>query len=281
MKEGKLYYAEAGQGWNDDTNCEEVLDYRCAYDGHGSKLLFPAGSRLFPVGDEWHGGPPNDTLTVHANTVPLVLLYRPFEFLRLQDCDIGTGQVRQDGNLRTLVLERRRDREWITFISVDPKRAFVPIHYVEEKSGHTHTDLTVAYDHGNGDGFIPAEWNWKDFDESGRLKQFSQVATVESKVNGTIADGVFEISFPQGSWVNEHVGSEHRVYLVLATGQRRYLSRAEANVNNYAMLMDPSLATARQRRRFWLTFLSTVCLVLALLVLVLRKRWGEHEVMPE
>ena len=187
------------------------------------------------------------------------------------------GAIRDDPTFQagsggqTIVFSRGSKREWVATLVVDPGRHFIPTHLTLVRLGKVQTQLFIRYSQGDGGEVIPQEWNWKNFDDGGRLIEQGNVRISEGETNNEISDSLFQVVFPYGSWVNEHEGGKDRVFLVMKNDTRRYLSGVEADTNQYERLMDPSILSWERSRRLWIAGFTVVASVV-LFVQLYRKR---------
>ncbi|MBI2826202.1 MAG: hypothetical protein HYX69_16095 [Planctomycetia bacterium] len=278
-KADKLYYELDGESWDEGANALGANAYACGFNEQGSRTLFGKGPTKFPYGEEWHDEEPVTTLTVSIDTMAISLVYRPFDLLRRLLVEVDEGSVRvqppADGDrIATLVFPR--GAEWTARIKVDAAAACAPTAFSLERLGRLQSEHVITYSKDGDPPLAPTGWSWKNLDDNRRFTEGGRVEVQQSSVNGDIPDGLFSITFPVGSWINEHVGKEVRTYLLTDAG-KRYLSREEMDITRYDDLMagktiaDAPVDGVSRGGRTWLIVLNVACVVV-LIALVWRKR---------
>ena len=279
-KGAKLCYREKGQTWDEGTNTGSVSDYACGFDGHESALLFAKGGRRCAIGELWHFETPDDTLVVHQNIIAIALVYRPFELVKRLGVELAHGRLAGDGagtarpDRETIIFPRGSNGDWTAELTVDPTHNYTPTELALIRLGKTRSDLRIRYGEAPTGGPIPKGWRWMDRDDAGRLVEDRTANVTDGKINCDLPDGMFQVHFPHGAWVNEHDAGGDRVFVVLNDGRRRYLLNAEADMNQYDQIMDPSILARRNVVR-WCLFALTVLGAVALL-----GRWLRHRLRP-
>lgn len=245
VHENKIFYSEVGDSWAIESNSRRPNGFSCAFTGTESRMLFAKNDGICPAGELWHDDRPTDTLIAHVNTLALVLIYRPMVFLEQLGADPHSGRVdrpreyHQSGTSKTLVFPRGTDGQSYVDVSVDPTHGYVPVRYVLRKSGYILSDTEISVSEDEAVDACPRAWSWKQFDDSSRLVQTGEVQVLSSEINDPVADDVFEIVFPVGTWVNEHDADGTKIFLVAKDGTRRYLDDSEADLRRYDELMNP------------------------------------------
>ncbi len=98
--------------------------------------------------------------------------------------------------------------------------------------------MSIEYRQDGLQGWVPKSWVWHDFNEAGKLVSAYRYEVSKWSVNQPIPDQDFEITFPVGAWVNEHIKGVDRVFIVLNDGTKRHFSRAEAATAEHERLMQ-------------------------------------------
>ena len=241
----KAFYSQTGQGWSPLRNKAATKDFSCSLDSESEvlKILSAKGEGICPHGME------SDDVARHSlfgesTIVPLVLIYRPFtHYLPDRQISVETTCLRECGaaptpqGLVSIAFWPAEFPDAIQYVWVDPARKYLPCRCLVERSGNVIYDLSIEYRKGEGNQWVPKKWNSKRFGSDGRLASIRRTQVLECSLNRPVGDEAFDITFPYGTWVNEHRDGESRSYLVFKGGKRRYLSGSERDVRHYERLM--------------------------------------------
>lgn len=264
-------YSEEGQIWDhwDGAVVERRFRMNCIGEVQSS-LYIEAGDPI-PAGFVQAARPYR--LGRDAPNLAITLIYRPLsQFLSVGDVKEDTLAIRDAASTPTpdglVSVAWNPDATQSIILWTDPQRDYLPVRCLREHSGRLGYDLSIEYNN-DGGTWVPSQWEERGFTK-GELTHLEKTSVKEFEINGRLSDDLFKVEFPNGTWVTE-IGRDDSevVYLILNDGTRRYLSKDENDVRNYATLMrDGSAAGFR-----WLALVAVSVCALFVGVAFLGYRW--------
>ncbi|MCI0742518.1 MAG: hypothetical protein L0Y72_26090 [Gemmataceae bacterium] len=244
-----------GQNWSDSQG--KYVPFRTleVFDGSARTVFFPIGHE-FPSAHITKAEAATSARDVRS--LPLLLLYYPI--------DASLGQFRVDdvkftdqkgivGETHCLVLKHNEESLW-----VDPAMDFVPLRYYQYRKGAIHRHIELSYTQDKVHGWTAKSWKNVSFGPSGDLLDSMTSTVTEYKINEGISDGDFVLTYPSGTWVNNHMTKDR--YLVREGGSKRPILDGEYNGSNYETILrtEPPGSSSR----FWT--IAGIAIALAVLL---------------
>lgn len=219
----KMAYSRKGEIWAPETGEFAMQDYVSTFNGKVAKVFRPAGIR-FSQGS---------VLKLNRNIdVPLYSIKPILMFCRFQSPHFNTLKL---GNFRFSGIEGRiADKEYQIFeqklsygkqeLWIDSKDTCMICRFTRFIDKTEVIRITISYLKESGLWRINA-WDGVLFNMDGSPKEILKCTVTEFKVNHGLAPSVFEVSFPEGTWVKDEVAQNE--YLELADNKRRPILKSE------------------------------------------------------
>ncbi len=225
----KLAYVETGNRWDRGTLKRTVQDYKVAFNGVYNRQFSPSG---IPSGEIDRSHQANDSLTAGADQVALWMWHSPVDYLMRQGYELNSISVRNSqvdyaGTPCIELLLPRGESPWRGYLFLDPKRDYVPLRFVQERSGVTRSDLSIDYRRHDVAGHCVSSWREKEFDDKGRLLHTRTASVDEATINAAIDDALFAVSFPAGTRVVERTADGKKYYMQQDDGELTPISMEE------------------------------------------------------
>jgi hypothetical protein len=125
-------------------------------------------------------------------------------------------------------------------------------------------------------GWMPITWKVVRFLPDGGLNDSVTANVAEYRVNAPSSGELFELQYPPGTWVRNHVTNE--TYIIREGGWKRPVLRGEFDGTNYEQLLNSDPPGMPSRR--WLSIILVAATIL-LIVVVLRACYRRGAAMVE
>jgi hypothetical protein len=89
---------------------------------------------------------------------------------------------------------------------------------------------------------VPTAWTTGLFGRADSIAQGWQTTSVKYKLNETIPDSTFQLSYPPGTWVRDYITNE--TYILLEGGKKRPILPGEFDGKNYEELLHSKPASS-------------------------------------
>jgi hypothetical protein len=178
-------------------------DYSCSYDGTECRTLYTNSG----IGQLPKGHISNDDTTIRQSNAVLMLIYRPFRYLRhehgLKEIPrLSIGECRTvpipKGTV-TITFSLPADERIKTYVAVDPSREYLPVSYVHEYDKKLKSVLSIEYRQDPIQGWVPKSWGLRVFTFEGALMGIKEGTVLKCDVNTPIPAHDFEVVFPKGT----------------------------------------------------------------------------------
>ena len=227
------------------------------FDGKVRKLFFKEGPVGFPNVHIQEGNA--SELVGDVRILPLMIIYRPLES-DMGEFDSASLKLTNNTGIadgrECLILQSGESTVW-----VDAERVFLPTRYYRIRRGKLLQSIEIQYAADAANGWVPAGWTNALFDLSGQLSNSTTVAVTEHHINIQIPDDTFDLDYPSGTWVRNHITDER--YLVRDGGKKRPIQLGEFDGTNYQQILH-SEPPGQTSRGWW--FFAILGVNLALLM---------------
>lgn len=265
-RNGRVRLEYHGSIWSKEQNGYVPKATVHVFDGKQRQTFFPHGGRPFPR--VFIEGDTLADMVRDTRVGPVRMVYRPFdEAMGMFDRSslALTNQVGDVDGRECLVL-RHSSEVFQESIWVDPSRAFVPVRYYLRYEGTIREQIEISYSPDEQYGWVPVSWNVAHLDEEGGVRISWSGTVTEHSLNQPIADSVFRITYPPGTWVRNYITDER--YILREGDDKRPILPGEYDGENYEELLhsDPVSPSASNR---WPLVVTTVICLVALVACVL------------
>ena len=198
-------------------------------DGEVHKSYYPILGNVYPAGfidkkDKTH-------LYSHVTLLPIAVRYRMLEWLAaeypgLSDDQISVRTGTVDG--KSCVVASWNFRGLEREVYLDRTRDLIPIRVQATVTDPKMTQVRLQWDiqySAEDSGYHLDGWKAVTFDAQGHVIRTSTAKPVEFKVNPDLADSLFQIEFPVGTYVEDRVANEN--YILKENFRKRHVSSKE------------------------------------------------------
>lgn len=185
------------------------------------------------------------TVKNDIKSLAITVVYRPFDMrminrLAPEKLRLSAEQTTIDGH-PCLVVEQV-EGNYERRVWADTSRDYVPVRWVSGPGGKRSIQIDISYSKDAKYGWVPTAWTTGFFDGAEKIESW-QTTTVKHKLNETIPDSSFQLSYPVGTWVHDYTTKE--TYILLKDDKKRPILRGEFNGKNYEELLHSKPASPR------------------------------------
>lgn len=278
--ERAMFYVEGDQ-WDVLNRAVKSRKYRKAFNGETVRSITTIPGTISPFAEIYHENSPRIVYR-EISAAPLTWVYRP-----LAHFEAGGGDEAWTWSVDESTLVERppglvsialTEKHWpiVHYFWVDPDREYIPVRWIQERAGKIAHDESIEFREDKTYGWVPAQWSNRRFRED-TLVEFSEAVVGDIRVNEPLSGDMFNVQFPIGAWVNEHVSDGETKTFVVMEGSNRYLSREEANFKKYKELMGMD-GPVRTGPRWYIVLLLALGCGGAMLLLLLRL-WPTRQIV--
>jgi hypothetical protein len=226
VKGGRLRHSRSIELWCNNLNAMRREECIQVFNGTEARSLFPVNVGDFPIGTISPSSKEGHSREM-ANQ-PLCLAFRMLDehlgFPTLVDGVIDGVAMDDSGQLCDLVeSEPWRDMRIVVWFSRE--RGYVPTRMQAFVRERLTDDLQIQYKSHDIGGWIPTAWQRVSMGDTGKVVGTIDATVTSVSINQRVSDGQFDLRFPPGTWVYDHVGSQE--YVIRGDGSRHDVAPGE------------------------------------------------------
>lgn len=264
--DGRSRMDQAGQTWSLREGKFVDTSSITIFDGKIRKSFFPTSLRGFPSAHIGKGSVAE--VGRHVLTLPVCLLYRPF--------DGALGEFKPGGLVLTdargvvegrscLVLRHGDNVVW-----VDPERDYIPVRFFQYRRGAVYWSVEINYRTDDQLGWVLSGWKDTRLSVKGTIDDAVTATVTKAAINTSISDDTFEVDYPDGTEVSNLLTDEW--YILREGGHKRPILPGEFTGDNYQQLLQSDPPGTGRGAWFWTLLASNVALFIAIVVVGLNYR---------